>query len=132
MLRKILYGVVNAGNCYNAYAPDYPGCLATGNTAHEAKQRLVGTLKAHIKAMVDDGEELPHEDIDGGFVVVDIPATSGHEVTGKQLKAYRTRMGLTQEEMAAKLEVTKATISEWETGKRPLPGTVKFALETVG
>lgn len=132
MLFKILYGVCNAGNCYNAYAPDYPGCLATGKTVKEAKRRLVGALQSHIKAMVDDGDELPEENIDGGFIVVDVPAERGKKVDGETLREYRNRLGLTQDELAAKLEVTKATISEWENGRRPLPGTVKFALEAVG
>ena len=52
-------------------------------------------------------------------------------VDGPALRAYRKRQGLTQEQLAAQLEVTKATITEWERCKRPLPGTMKFALAAV-
>ena len=132
MLMKILYGVCHAGNCYNAYAADYPGCIATGKTAKEARDRLTEALKAHIEAMIEDSDELPTENIDGGFLVVDISESKDKKIDGGTLREYRNRVGLTQDELAAKWEVTKATISEWENGRRDLPGPVKFALEVVG
>ena len=131
MLRKILYGVCHAGNCYNAYAADYPGCLATGKTVKEARDRLAGALKAHIEGMIEDNEELPGENVDGGFLVVDVAVAPNRKIDGATLRDYRNRLGLTQDELARELEVTKATISEWENGRRELPGTVKFALEAV-
>jgi transcriptional regulator with XRE-family HTH domain len=64
--------------------------------------------------------------------MVDVPAEVEKNVDGSALRAYRKRIGMTQEQMAERLEVTKATVNKWENGKQPLPGTVKFALEAVG
>lgn len=36
----------------------------------------------------------------------------------RSLKNYRTTLGLSQEEMGDRLEVTKQTYGQWETGKR--------------
>jgi predicted RNase H-like HicB family nuclease len=63
MEKKILVGVSMAGNCYNAHAPDFPGCLATGKTADEARQKLVRALALHIKGMIEDGEYIPDGEI---------------------------------------------------------------------
>ena len=34
-----------------------------------------------------------------------------------QIKKYRTELGLSQEELAEKVYVTRQTVSNWETGK---------------
>lgn len=36
---------------------------------------------------------------------------------GEKIRTYRTRAGMTQEELAAKLFVTRAAVSKWETDK---------------
>ena len=132
MFRKILYGVAKAENNFCGYAPDYPGCLATGATIAETRFRLARALKAHIQAMVDDGDTLPDDDIDGGFMDIEVQAAPGKAPDGETLREYRKRTGMTQAALAARLEVTKATVNEWERGKRPLPGTMKFALAAIG
>jgi predicted RNase H-like HicB family nuclease len=129
MIKNITVAVSKANNCYNAYAPDFPGCLATGSTPEEARKNMIGALELHIKGMLEDGEELPEDNCDIGFVSVVIPAAA--KVDGSTLRKYRKRHGITQSEFAKKLEVTKETVSEWERGRRPLPGTVRFALEAI-
>ena len=58
-------------------------------------------------------------------------------MTGLGLKLARIRMGLTQFELALKLGIDPARLSEMETGKRPIPGAVaqrlraKVSKETV-
>lgn len=39
-------------------------------------------------------------------------------MTGTELKAQRTRLGLTQLELAAKLGVTANSVARWERGER--------------
>ncbi len=39
-----------AENNYSAYSPDYPGCVATGDTIKEAKVNMLSALAMHIKA----------------------------------------------------------------------------------
>lgn len=131
MNKKVLIGLSKAGNCYNAHAPAFPGCMATGKTADEAKHNLSEALELHINAMLADGEYIP--DGDDFYALVAIPLRAGGEgeITGATLRAYRKKYGLTQLQMAEKLGVTKESISEWERNRRELPGTVKFALESV-
>ncbi len=131
MEKKVLIGVSMAGNCYNAHAPDFPGCLATGKTADEARQKLVSLLALHIKGMIEDGEYIPEGDEFYSVASIPLPGVDKAKINGDYLKSYRRKLGLTQSELADKLEVTKETVSEWERGRRELPGTVKFALEAV-
>jgi len=55
------YAVVveKAGNNYSAYAPDLPGCVATGNTVEEAEQEIREAIKFHIDGLREDGLPIP-------------------------------------------------------------------------
>lgn len=130
MVKNILYAVCRTDNGYNAYAPDYPGCMAFGKTMEEARENLSGALDLHIRGMVEDGEDLPSDNLDFGFIRIAVPSTN-QKMNGELLRDFRKRNGMTQSEFAEKLEVTKETVSEWERGRRELPGVVKFALEAM-
>ena len=55
------YAVVveKAGSNYSAYAPDLPGCIATGNTVEEAEQEIREAIKFHIEGLREDGLPVP-------------------------------------------------------------------------
>ncbi len=42
-------------------------------------------------------------------------------MTGKELKALRTRLGLTQDELGKRLGVARVTVARWEIGLRRVP-----------
>ncbi len=44
---------------YSAYFPDLPGCVATGSTLQELKQRMQEALEMHIRGMREDGLPIP-------------------------------------------------------------------------
>ena len=44
---------------YGAYAPDLPGCVATGRTLDETRQRMAQAIEMHIGAMREDGDSIP-------------------------------------------------------------------------
>lgn len=44
---------------FSAYFPDVPGCIATGNTMEEVRDRLNLALEMHLKGMMEDGENIP-------------------------------------------------------------------------
>lgn len=44
---------------YSAYFPDLPGCVATGNTLDEVKQRMREALELHLRGMREDGLPIP-------------------------------------------------------------------------
>ena len=45
-------------NC-SAYAPDVPGCIATGRTIEETKRNLTEAIKAHLEFMRETGDPIP-------------------------------------------------------------------------
>ncbi len=75
MQKKYLFGISKAGNCYNGFSPDFPGCLVTGRTAEDVRRRLPAALESHIRAMLEDSDPMPEEEdvVDGGVLTVDVP-----------------------------------------------------------
>ena len=53
----ILYEESSTG--YGAYAPDLPGCVATGRTLEQTKRRMTKAIEMHLAAMREDGDEIP-------------------------------------------------------------------------
>ncbi len=44
---------------WSAYAPDLDGCIATGATPEETRQLMSEALEMHLRAMREDGDEIP-------------------------------------------------------------------------
>jgi predicted RNase H-like HicB family nuclease len=44
---------------YSAYVPDLPGCVATGKTIQELKQRMSEAIELHLRGMREDGLPIP-------------------------------------------------------------------------
>lgn len=44
---------------YSAYFPDLPGCIATGKTLDEVKDRMREALELHLRGMREDGLPIP-------------------------------------------------------------------------
>ena len=55
------YAVVieKAEHNYAAYAPDVPGCVATGATAEEAGREIREALAFHLHGLREDGLPIP-------------------------------------------------------------------------
>lgn len=51
--------VEKAGNNYSAYAPDLPGCVATGSSVKEAEREIQAAIKFHIEGLREDGLPVP-------------------------------------------------------------------------
>lgn len=56
---RILVVIERAEANYAAYAPDVPGCVATGATREETIDRMREALQLHLSGMRQDGEALP-------------------------------------------------------------------------
>ncbi|MCK9199756.1 MAG: type II toxin-antitoxin system HicB family antitoxin [Gallionella sp.] len=54
--------VEKAGNNYSAYAPDLPGCIATGSSIAEAEQEIRAAIQFHIEGLREDGLPIPSAD----------------------------------------------------------------------
>lgn len=44
---------------YSAYLPDLPGCVATGETIEEVRQRMQEAIELHFAGMREDGLPIP-------------------------------------------------------------------------
>lgn len=44
---------------YSAYLPDLPGCIATGKTLEEVKERMREAIELHLAGMREDGLPIP-------------------------------------------------------------------------
>lgn len=53
----VIYEPTRTG--FSAYAPDLPGCIATGKTLDQTRKRMHEALAAHLKAMREDGDTIP-------------------------------------------------------------------------
>jgi predicted RNase H-like HicB family nuclease len=51
--------VEKCGGNYSAYAPDLPGCVATGATVVETEQEMREAIAFHIQGLVEDGLVIP-------------------------------------------------------------------------
>ena len=52
-------------------------------------------------------------------------------VDGEQLKRFRAKLGLTQQQLAAALSVDRNTVARWERHERMIPAFLALALETL-
>ena len=52
-------------------------------------------------------------------------------MTPEELKEVRTRLGMTQSQLAHELGVTLNAVQRWEAGERPIRRVTELALETL-
>lgn len=52
-------------------------------------------------------------------------------MTGKELKEWRSKHGLTQMELSKHLGITWSTVARWEIGVRPISPYLHLALATI-
>ena len=55
------YAVVieRAPNNFAAYAPDLPGCIATGKTIDDVRANIQSAIEMHLEGMREDGVAIP-------------------------------------------------------------------------
>ena len=47
------------GENFSAYAPDLPGCVATGWTTEEVEREMRDAITFHLEALAEAGEPIP-------------------------------------------------------------------------
>jgi len=55
---------------WSAYAPDLPGCIATGKTRKQIEKNIREAIEFHIEGMKLHGEMVPEPSIEAGKVSV--------------------------------------------------------------
>ena len=53
-----------------AYVPDWPGCVATGETIEETEQQIREAILFHLRGLREDGQPIPDPTCKVNYVVV--------------------------------------------------------------
>lgn len=69
-MKKYLIVIEKAGKNFSAYAPDVPGCIATGKTVAEVKQNFKEALEFHLQGLAEDGQEAPGPTAKGEYIAI--------------------------------------------------------------
>lgn len=72
-MREYVIVIERAGNNYSAYAPEVPGCVATGGTEQETEANMRSALELHLKGMKEDGLAPESPDVSVRRVKVALP-----------------------------------------------------------
>lgn len=54
-MKTLTIVIEQAAGSYSAYAPEVPGCVATGSTEKEAEANMRIALEMHLRGMQEDG-----------------------------------------------------------------------------
>ena len=58
---------------YGAYVPDLPGCVAVGETEHEARELIAEAIEFHLEGLRDAGQPIPPPASRVEYVEVGVP-----------------------------------------------------------
>ena len=56
---RFLIVIEKANSNFSAYAPDLPGCVATGATVDEVEKRMHEAIEMHVRGMLEDKMPVP-------------------------------------------------------------------------
>lgn len=62
--------IEDAGSNYAAYAPDVPGCIATGATVEEVTSTLREAIAEHLEILREMGDDLPVPHSQSGVIEI--------------------------------------------------------------
>jgi predicted RNase H-like HicB family nuclease len=68
---RFLVVIEKANDNYSAYAPDLPGCVATGSTREEVERNIHEALQMHVQGMREDKEAIPESESFAEYIAVD-------------------------------------------------------------
>jgi predicted RNase H-like HicB family nuclease len=58
-MRKYLVVFEKTETGYSAYAPDLPGCIATGRTKSETEKNIYEAMQLHLDGLLEEKIKLP-------------------------------------------------------------------------
>ena len=67
---RFLIVVEKANQNFSAYSPDLPGCVATGGTIEETRERMHEAIDLHIQGLKDDDLPIPEPSATAAYVEV--------------------------------------------------------------
>jgi len=69
-MHKFLIVIEKANGNFSAYAPDLPGCVATGATREEVERNIHEAIEMHIEGLREDNAPIPESSSSAEYVVV--------------------------------------------------------------
>ncbi len=58
-MKKYLIIIETTPTGFSAYAPDLPGCIATGSTKKEVEQNIFEAVQFHLEGLQEEGLPIP-------------------------------------------------------------------------
>ena len=110
-------------NCYSIAFPDVAGAFTYGKTLEEALSMAKDALNLMLASMVEDGQPLPKSKVRKGsnFYPVEVNTSI---LAAAEIRQARKAAGLTQKEMATRLNVAYQVYQKLEDPDRSNP-TIK-------
>lgn len=69
-MKKFLIVIEKTETNYSAYAPDLPGCIATGNTVEETEKNMYEAIEFHLEGLKEDNLPIPESSSIAEYVVM--------------------------------------------------------------
>lgn len=70
---RFLVVIEQANGNYSAYAPDLPGCVATGETVEVVERNMHEAIKMHVQGLQEDGLPVPTPHAHSEYMAVSLP-----------------------------------------------------------
>jgi predicted RNase H-like HicB family nuclease len=70
---RFLVVIERADGNYSAYAPDLPGCVATGETVKEVERNMHEAIEMHIRGLLGDSLPVPASYASSEYMAVAVP-----------------------------------------------------------
>ena len=55
---------------YSAYAPDLPGCVATGSTKRQVEANMRKAIQMHLEGLREERIPIPRKRVSAGYIQV--------------------------------------------------------------
>ena len=62
-MKTIVIVIERAGDSFSAYAPELPGCIATGSTERETEANMRDALSLHLRGVEEDGQAVDAREV---------------------------------------------------------------------
>jgi predicted RNase H-like HicB family nuclease len=69
-MHRFLVVIEKAGDNYSAYAPDLPGCVATGETREEVEHNIHEAIRMHVEGLKEDDMPIPESHSFAEYIAV--------------------------------------------------------------
>ena len=70
---RFLVVIERANGNYSAYAPDLPGCVATGKAVEETERNMHEAIEMHVRGLLEDSLPVPVSSALSEYMTVAVP-----------------------------------------------------------